>query len=179
MPFADSVQQWNVYTDATKYSCLCTKRTKNMVSKLHSPHFLNTTPIHILRKTNTPYSQAVGGRVGQFGPGVRDIVEEQGCLQLLHLRGDRQFTLRQTYLTIISLWIHTAALYANIQIRTEVKAHLESQVKLLEWAPYLTDEHVHALALLEAHQDVGGPFSCLRGDVRHVILLWKLLQHLI
>ncbi|TNN78187.1 hypothetical protein EYF80_011692 [Liparis tanakae] len=45
------------------------------------------------------------------------------------------------------------------------EAYLESQVQLLERAPYLGDECVHALTLLEAHQDVRGPLSCLR-DLR-------------
>ena len=68
--------------------------------------------------------------------------------------------------------------YAKTQTQ-RFGAYLESQVELLERAAYLRDECVHALTLLEADQDVRGAFSCFRGDVRHVVLLWKFLQHLI
>lgn len=73
------------------------------------------------------------------------------------------------YLTIASHSTHsfTVHIHANT-----IHAHLEPEVELLERAPHLRDERVHAFALLEADQDVRGAFSRLRGDVGHVVLLW-------
>lgn len=70
-------------------------KTKTFLKCILS-HFLkyNTySHLDIPTKTHIPYSQAVDGRVGQLGPSIGDVVKEQGCLQLLHLRRDGQFTL--------------------------------------------------------------------------------------
>lgn len=71
-----------------------TKRKKNIFGLRMSAFW--TQKINNNTHTHTPYSQAVGGGVGQLGPGIRDVVKEQGRLQLLHLRGDGQFTLWKT-----------------------------------------------------------------------------------
>lgn len=63
---------------------------------------------------------------------------------------------------------------AALQTNTDVSANLESKVELLQRAPYLAGECVHALTLLEADQDVRRPFSRLGRDVGHVVLLGQL-----
>lgn len=57
--------------------------------------------------------------------------------------------------------------------------YLQAQRQLAEGPPHLRQQQVHALALLEADQDVGASLGRLRRHLRHVVLLRKLLQDLL
>lgn len=80
------------------YSLEIKLETKETNGQTSSQSWLkqNLNPHSTNKMTHTPYGQSVGGGVGQSGPGIGDVVKEQGRLQLLHLTGNGQFALQNS-----------------------------------------------------------------------------------